>query len=255
MKTVYAIGLILVLSAWIFSSSCVYTTVPVAQTYQETQYRTETTSEKYTENVTTIHPNSGEYELPCYFTWHTSTFNYYGYDIPDWAAYDNISLRLTLWPQLQPEPAVLRVFDMSKTGQIPSPEPLTSDEPQEQYPNWYLITGTASPSWLQSANTMINQAKLLGAAGDHWPQAGAEPQTIVLKAGKPSNIAIIITGSQNRWNNRATVDVLWTINTIDSREIAGERQVTRRIPYQVQKERTVYQVRQIPFWETLFSRK
>ncbi|MCX6005704.1 MAG: hypothetical protein NTZ34_00360 [Chloroflexi bacterium] len=252
MKVIYQLLLLLTLVCPLFFIACISKEYPVTQNYQETQYKTEITTESYTENQTTVHTESGEYALTSYFNWSTANFYYYGYEIPEAQSYDNISLRLSIWPQLQYEPVMLHVFDMSKTGQIPSPEPLPADETVSTPPDWYFITGTASDTWLKSANTMINQAKLLGATNCLWSQV-ADPQIIILKAGKPSSIAIIITEAQNKWNCRVNLDALWSRNTVDYQPVTKQRQVSKQVSFQVERQRTVYQVRQVPFWETVLS--
>jgi len=252
MKVICQILLLLILLCPLFSIACISKEYPVTQNYQETQYKTEITTESYTENQTVIHVESGEYPLTSYFNWSTANFYYYGYEIPEAQSYDNISLRLSIWPQLQYEPVILQVFDMSETGQIPSPEPLSDADQLTDVPTWYLIKGNASATWLKSANTMINQAKFLGATNCLWSQA-ANPQVLVLKAGKPSSIALIITEAQNKWNCRVNLDALWSRNTVEYLPVTKQRQVSKQVPFQVEVQRTVYQVRQVPFWEIIIS--
>ncbi len=252
MKVIYRLLLLLTLFCSLFSVACISKQYPVTQNYQETQYKTEITTESYTENQTIVHVESGEYPLTPYFNWNAINFYYYGYEMPEAQSYDNISLRLSIWPQLQYEPVTFRVLDMSETGQIPSPEPLPIAEAVSPAPTWYLITGTASNSWLKSANTMLNQAKLLGATNCHWSQV-ADPQIIVLKAGKPSSIALIITGAPNKWNCRINLDAIWSRNTIEYVPVTKQRQISKQVPFQVERQRTIYQVRQVPFWETIIS--
>jgi len=141
---------------------------------------------------------------------------------------------------------------MSETGQIPSPEPLSDADQLTDVPTWYLIKGNASATWLKSANTMINQAKFLGATNCLWSQA-ANPQVLVLKAGKPSSIALIITEAQNKWNCRVNLDALWSRNTVEYLPVTKQRQVSKQVPFQVELQRTVYQVKQVPFWEIIIS--
>ena len=252
MKVIRQIFFLLTLVCPLFFIACISKEYPVTQNYQETQYKTEITTESYTENQTIVTSESGEYALTPYFNWSTANFYYYGYEVPDWPPCDNISLRLLIWSQLQHEPVMLRVFDMSKTGHIPSPEPLPAEEQLPATPTWYLITGTASAQWLKSANTMINQAKFLGATSYLWSQV-ADPQILVLKAGKPSKIAIIITEAQNKWNCRVSLDAIWSRNIVDYQPVTKQRQVSKQVPFQVEQQRTVYQVRQVPFWDTILS--
>jgi len=250
MKVIYKLLILTTLPGLILLTACISKEYPVTETYQETGYRTEMTTEPYTENQTSIQTDSGEFALPCYFNWHTITYHYYGYEIPNSSSYDNISLRLSIWPQLQYEPVMLRVFDMSKTGQIPSPEPLSSEDHSTAQPSWYFFTGSASATWLDTANKMMQQAKFIGATDYLWWRT-YDPQIIVLKAGKPSSIAVIITGPQNTWNSRFNLDVIWSRNNTGYSYVTKQRQVSKQVPFQVERQRTVYKVKQVPFWETM----
>jgi hypothetical protein len=252
MKVIRRILLLVIVTFPFVLSACVSREFPVTQNYQETRYRTDTSTETFTENRTTVKSESGEFPIVPYYNWSTSAFYYYGYEIPDAQSYDNISLRLSVWQQLQHEPVLLRVFDMTKTGHIPSPEPPPAEEVSTAPPKWYFITGIASPTWLLTANTMIYQSRFLGATNYmFWKRE--DPQVIQLEAGQAKDIAIIITGPQAKWNCRVTVDVIWTRNTYDSQTVAAQRQVSKQVPYQVESQRTIYETRQVPFWDTFLS--
>jgi hypothetical protein len=119
-------------------------------------------------------------------------------------------------------------------------------------PDWYLLTGDASAEWLKLANSTINQSKFLGGSEYKWSKT-TDPQIIMLKAGKPRSIAVLVTDVQNVWNSRFTVDVLWTRSSIKQSQSTGQRQVAHQVPYQFQEQRTVYQVKQVPFWEIIFA--
>jgi hypothetical protein len=252
MKVIYRLLLPAALACTVSFAACMSKEFATTQNYQETQYTTETGTELYTDNQTTIQSESGELPLTPYFNWSTAGFYYYGYEIPDAKSYDNMSLRLSIWPQLQYEPALLRVFDMSKTGQIPSPEPLPPEEQLPELPQWYLIKGSASLTWLQSANTMINQSRFLGATNYLFSKS-ADPQIIVLNASRATSIAIIITGPTNKWNCRINLDALWSRDTLKYEAVTKQRQVSKQVPFQVERQRTVYQTRQVPFWEIILS--
>jgi len=76
MKVICQILLLLILLCPLFSIACISKEYPVTQNYQETQYKTEITTESYTENQTVIHVESGEYPLTSYFNWSTANFYY-----------------------------------------------------------------------------------------------------------------------------------------------------------------------------------
>ena len=250
-----------ILAGLLLLTSCVSKEFPVTENYFETQYKTEYETRVSSENQTAIiSTKTGEFALPSYFGWSSSILSfqgssnlyYYGYEIPDSSSYDNIRLRVSIWQQMKAEPAVIRVFDMSKVGQLSSPMPLSADEVLDKIPKWYMIKGTATNSWLEEANSMMNQARFLGGSNYTWSKP-ANPQVIELDAGRADKIAVIVSGPQNKWNAAVTLDALWTLNTLDQHQITTETQVPKQVSFQVQKQRTVYKVRQVPIWELFFS--
>jgi hypothetical protein len=115
-----------------------------------------------------------------------------------------------------------------------------------------FVIGGASTTWLDMANVQINQAKFLGGRTNIWSRP-ENPQVFELDAGKAQKIGIIICGPQNQWNARVTMEGAFTRNTVTYKPVVKERQVTKQVPYEVQKQKTTYQARQVPFWE-IFSR-
>jgi len=239
--------------------SCLAREYPVSQPYSATEYRTETITEKYTDNRTSISAVTGVYELLPVFTWSNQEVYfggvaftwYYAYDIPPTPPYDNIRVRVAIRDQQQYERAVIRVLDMSKAGHIYAPDPVvTADEEQEGNVTWQWFRGKSTITWLDDANTRIGQARFLAARTNLWSQP--DNPVIEADAGKAAKIAVIISGPVNRWNARIAMSVLWTSTTLQTEPVIDERQVTRQVPYTVQKQRTVYEVRMVPFWEELF---
>jgi hypothetical protein len=239
--------------------ACLAREYPVLQPYSVTEYRTEVTSEKYTDNRTSASSVSGEYELLPVFTWSSQEVYfggvaftwYYAYDIPPTPPHDDIRVRIAVRDQQQYERAVIRVLDMSKAGHIYAPNPLvTADESQEGNVTWQWFRGKSTITWLDDANTRIAQARFLAARTNLWSQS--DNPVIEADAGKATRIAVIISGPVNRWNARIAMSVLWTLTTSQTQPVTGERQVTRQVPYTVQKQKTVYEVRMVPFWEVLF---
>jgi hypothetical protein len=232
----------------------------VTENYQETQYKTEYSTETYTDNQSTNHPVSGEYTLPCYYVWHSPniSFNdstgisYYGYEIEEYPHHDNIHLRISFWPQLQNEPAIMRVFDVSKTGQLSSPDPQPEVDSLDDSVQGYVIKGNSSSAWLKSANSVIRNAKFLGGSNYIWSKE-ENPNTVLFDAGTAKSIAIIFSSLTNRWNGQVTVDILWTKDNVEYQQVTRERHVANDIPYQVQKQRIVQMVKQVPFWESIFT--
>ncbi|MBN1376340.1 MAG: hypothetical protein JXA01_09305 [Dehalococcoidia bacterium] len=260
MKVIYSSALLLITFCTVFYTACVSQEYPVTENYEETQYKSELTSETYTENQTSLLTDSGEFALASYFKWSSSGLSfsgirnvyYYGYEIPEADLYDDIRLRVSVWQQLQQETARVSIFDMSEAGHIESPEPTSEGMAPEELPQSYLITGSASITWLKSANSIINHAKFLGGTGYLWSKP-ADPQIFYLDAGKASSIAVIVSGPINKWNGSVNLDVLWNHTATSRHTVTKERQVTRQVPYQVEHQRTVYKVKQVPFWEIVSS--
>lgn len=232
--------------------SCVNREYTLTQDYTVTENKTENITESYTENETYMSISSGEFELPSFNSWGVSNFYYYGYDVPDWDLYDNISLRIVIPAPPQYEPESITVFDMSKPGHISYPEPpiVGEDTTTDETAN-YFITGTASHNWLKAANSALVQAKFLGAKTNLWSN-GNDPQTIELDAGKASKIAIIISDPQYKWNTYLRLFVRWTASTPAYHPVTRERIVQNQVPYQVVRQRTYYQIKSVPIWETFF---
>ncbi|MGA2367350.1 MAG: hypothetical protein ABSF74_02100 [Dehalococcoidia bacterium] len=233
----------------------------MTQDYNATENRTEYITESYTENETYTSVSSGEYELPSFTNWTSFdvTLNnlgnlfYYGYDITDPDNYDNISLKIEIWKPPQYEMESISVFDVTKTGHLSYPEPpIAGEETTTDNTSSYVINGTASNRWLENANALITRAKFLGARTNLWSNQD-NPQLIQLDAGKAQKIGIIISGPGNKWNTTIRLFVLWTINTPVYGPVNKERTVQKQVPYQVVKQRTYYEIKHVPIWETFFT--
>lgn len=260
MKVFYSSAILIVVFCMGLYTACLSQEYPVTENYEETLYKTELSSETYTENETSLHTDSGEFAITSYFKWSSANLSfasvpnvyYYGYDIPGADLYDDIRLRVSVWQQLQQEIARVSIFDMSKTGQIESPLPTSEGMVTEEMPESNLITGGASSTWLKSANSIINHAKFLGGTSYLWSKH-SDPQVFYLDAGKASSIAVIVSGPTNKWNGSVDLDVIWSRTSSSQQTVTTERQVTKQVPYQVERQRTVYKIKQIPFWEIMFS--
>ncbi len=240
--------------------SCVNKEYPLTQNYTVTENRTENITESYTENETYMSISSGEFELPSFNSWTSfdislngsGNFYYYGYDVPDWGL-TIISASKSRYGSTSIRVGKNYGLDMTKTGHISYPEPpLVGEEAATtNETSNYSITGTASNNWLKSANDALAQAKFLGAMTNLWSNLD-NPQVIELNAGKAAKIAIIVSGPQNKWNTYPRLFVRWTASTPFSRPVVRERIIQNEVPYQVVKQRMYYQIKSVPFWETLF---
>jgi len=288
MKTINIMALLLTPILLGLASSCISKEYPVTSSYTETAYRTESVTETYTENETTVDSITDSYELQPFYTWYSqniafngqTNFWYLAYDIPQSPPYDNLRLKVSIWKQLQYESASIRILDMTKGGQLTTPAPAIYGDTGSGQVKWTWITastagttstsssggasdnasgeatgfttGGASTSWLDMANTQINQAKFLGGRTNIWSRA-EDPQVFELDAGKAQKIGIIICGPQNQWNARVAMEGTFTHNTVSYKTVVKQRQVAKQVPYEVEKQKTSYQTRQLPFWE-IFSR-
>jgi len=270
----------------ILASSCVSKEYPVTNAVTETQYRTEYVTEVYTENVTTVDTVTNSYELPLYYSWYSqniafngqTNFWYLAYDIPQWPTYDNLRLTISIWKQFQYESASIRILDMTKSGHLTTPDPAVYGDTETGQIKWTWITpsttgsvsassssssgasedsseetsvtttGGAATTWLDTANVQINEARFLGGRTNLWSRP-EDPQVFELDAGKAQKIGVIVSGPQNQWNARVTLKGAFTRNIVSNKTVNGERQVEKQVPFEVQKQQTTYQVRQVPFWE------
>jgi hypothetical protein len=257
-------GLCLALAAALAAcASCVPRQYQVTRAYEETAYRAETVRETYTENETTTETVTGQYELSPLYTWYSNgiEFNlesnvwYAAYDIPQEPAYDNLRFRLSIWKQLQNEPASLRVLDMTRGGQLTPP---TASQTQDYTEGLFPWTWIKSPgqsvewTWLDQANRQIAQSLFIGGRSYLWSKQ-EDPQVLDLNAGRAKKIAVIICGPEYRWNTRVTALVEWSRTTSISTPVARQRTVEKQVPYQVTRQKTVTETRQVPFWEAVLQ--
>ena len=273
-------------------ASCVSRQYPVTSTYEETAYRTEYVNETYTDNETTSQTLSGQYELAPFYSWFSqyiafsgkTNFWYTAYDIPQSQPYDNIRLKISIWKQPQYESATISVLDMTRGGHLSTPAPAVAGDSGKGQVEWKWITstgsGTTSPfasdsssgsnadsdsnpepasimggvsdTWLDAANIQVNQSQFLGGRTYLWSKE-ENPQVFELNAGRAEKIGIILCGPQYGWNTRVTISATWSQTITSCQPVTRERKVEKQVPYTVQKQKTVYETRQVPFWEGLLS--
>ncbi|MHB8085799.1 MAG: hypothetical protein ACYDHZ_08235 [Dehalococcoidia bacterium] len=233
--------------------SCVNKEYSTTQNYVVTENRTEYVTESYTENETYMAVSSGEFELPSFNNWEWGNACYYGYDVPDADSYDNISLKIEIWKPPQYEPETITFLDVTKTGHLSYPDlPVEGEETSTENTQNYVITGTASNAWLKAANEWLQQSKFLGGKANLWSNQD-NPQVMELDAGKAQKIGILIIGPVNKWNTTPKLFIKWTINYPVYGPVTKVRNVEKQVPYQVVKQRTYYEIKPVPIWETLLS--
>jgi hypothetical protein len=245
----------------IWLPSCISREYPVTQNYEETAYRTEYYNEPFSENISTTQLETPGYELPVYRYWFSQdilfkgvgNFWYYGYDLPEATGDAGARLKIYISPQLQYEQMFLSVFDMTRAGHLEYPDPVgPAGNSEKGLVERLWIKGAATDTWLDSVNLSMGRAKFLGGRSNIWSKPG-DTQIIELDAGQARSVAVLITGPINKWNASFTLYAA-PYGAAENKQMAGERRMSRQVPYQVQKQRTVYELRQVPFWEALLSR-
>jgi hypothetical protein len=255
-----------------------YRTEYVSETYTENETTVETLSGQYE-----LAPFYSWYSQYVAFSGKTN-FWYTAYDIPESPPYDNIRLKISIWKQLQSESATISVLDMTQGGHLSTPAPAVPGDSGKGQVKWTWITGTSSggattfssgsssnsssdsnsdsssdsggsvtiggvsDSWLDAANIQINQALVLGGRTYLWSKE-ENPQIFELNAGRAQKIGVILCGPQNGWNARVTVNATWSRAVTSYQPVTRERKVEQQVPYAVQKQKTIYETRRVPFWE------
>ena len=248
------------------SASCVPAQYPVSETYYETGFVTENRSETYDETVAVIKTVSGEEPLIPYVVWSNPSLKfkgnkfiwYYGYRLPDTGAHTGEKIRIALYKQDYYEYAVISLFDMAPRGQVLQPPIIDTSNPTKPHTvDWTWVTkeddtGTIS-DWLNTANIKFNFARFLGAQSDLWLNRGSA-YSIEFDTRGARDIAVVISAPTIPQNARYSASLVWTDNITENVTRTAERQVPYQVERRVEKQRTVYETRQVPFWETLFSK-
>ena len=247
MKKLTIIFPVIIITLLMLVTSCVTRQVPVVETYQETEYKTEYRTETYTETVNTvISSKQGATYLNLKMKWYTDLLipgfegsgGTYYYDYLIESSHSKNQVEINLSQGAQEQSGVVRVYDLSSTGPIP-PRPT----PFKQY--WLQ---PSEVNWLSNLNTTLSSARLLG---EVYLGSGAGNQ-IVFDANGVGEFGIFAT----TWNAYAirSVRLVWTDEVIGPKTVTGERQVPYQVPYQVEKQRTVYKSETVPFWDAIFGK-
>jgi len=228
-------------------TSCVTRQVPVVETYYETEYKTEYRTEQYTETVNTvISSKQGVTYLNLQTKWYTDVLPYYFegsggtyyYDYVIESFHSKNQVQITLAQNAQEQSGIVRVYDLSAVGPIP-PRPTPFNK---------VFYQPSEISWLNNLNAVLGTAPLLG---EVRLGSGAANQ-IVFDANNIREFGIFAT----TWNAYVirSVKLVWTDEVIEPKTVTGERQVAYQVPYQVEKQRTVYKTETVPFWDAILSK-
>ncbi len=270
------IGMVVVISL-IFTVSCVSKEVPVTETYYETEYRTEYRTESYTatEDVvvktvegsellnTTVQWRSswvylfgGEGDLTCY----------YGYDLSSKEhSRSEIQISLNLQPRLQK--GIIYFVDLTDAcydQSIRYPEILfgwqysiSHKGCQLDQPTWkcapmgscMLDAREYVRQWIDAFNSLAgNSARILVELSVDT----ATESDITLDAKGIKEFAVIVSTTPEV--KPQMVKLSWSDDIVEKQSVTKERQTPYDIPVQVEKQRTVMQVKKVPFWEAIFNK-
>ena len=245
-KSVILFGILTVVSLLLLTS-CVTRQVPVVETYYETEYKTEYRTEPYTETVNTVISSKSGVSYPNLQTkWYTDVLvtgyqgssgtHYYDYVIEP--LHTKSQIQITLSQNAPEQSGMVRVYDLSMVGPIP-PRPTP-------YKKFYY--DPSEISWLNNLNAVLSTAPLLGQI-QLGPGAGSQ---IVFDANNIREFGIFAT----TWDAYMikSVKLIWTDEVVAPQTVTGERQVAYQVPYQAEKQRTVYKTETVPFWDAIFGR-
>lgn len=252
-----------ILSSFVQAVSCVPVKYPLKETYTETVLVTENRTESYEETVPVVTTVSGEEVIAPYIIWSNPSLTfkgnesvwYYGYRLPGIGAHVTEKIRISLLKQDYYEYAVISVFDMSPGGQVLRPPSISPSDPlQPPSVEWQWLNKvddtTGLSDWLNLANIKFNFARFLGGQSDLWLNR-AVAYSIEFDMRGAREIAVVIAAPTTSQNARFTASLLWTDNTTENVTRTVLRQVPYRVERKAEKQRTVYETRQAPFWETL----
>jgi len=237
---------ILIVISLLLVQSCVTRQVPVVETYYETEYKTEYRTEPYTETVNTvISSKQGTTYLNLQTKWYTDVLltgfegsgGTYYYDYVIESSHSKNQVEINLSQGAQEQSGMVRVYDLSSNGPIP-PRPT---------PFKKFFYQPSEIEWLNNLNAVLSAAPLLGEI-----RLGSGVNQIVFDANNIREFGIFAT----TWDFYAirSVKLVWTDEVIGPKTVTGERQVAYQVPYQAEKQRTVYKTETVPFWDAIFGK-
>ena len=248
MRKLGMLGSVLMVALLPCAMSCVTVAVPEIETYYETEYRTEYKTETYTETVdAVVESQEGKKYIRPQIKWHTDVVvpgfegsggtYYYGYQL-DTSGHSRTQVAVHISPGAQQQKGMIRVYDLTGIGQIP-PRPT----PYKQF--WYQ---PEELNWLSLLNYTLSTARVLG---EVRTGAGMDDY-IVFDANGVMEFGILAT----TWHSYAITSVKFTLvdEIIGQKTITREKQVPYQVPYQVEKQRTVYKTEKVPIWEAILGR-
>jgi hypothetical protein len=242
MKKLTIIFILFVMIMPLVATSCVTRQVPVVETYTETEYKTEYRTESTTETVNTvISSKEGTTYLNPLMKWYTDVLlagfggegGTYYYDYVIMSSHSKNQVQINLSSNTKYDNGEIRVYNLSGIGPIP-PRPT---------PFKKFFYQPSEVDWLNNLNTVLSTAPLIGQV---QLASGAATQ-ITFDASGVTEFGIFAT-TWDAYSIRS-VKLVWTDEVLGTKTVTSEKQVPYQVPYQVEKQRTVYNTETVPFWK------
>lgn len=270
--------------------SCVSRETEAVETYYETEYRTEYKTEQYTEMETVVvSVKEGREFLDPVVKWQTGLYfwdsgapltYYYGYQLePDRHPKARVRIEVNR-PQLRLLGYIV-VIDLTGAGQLPpKPEVAPGIFPSPSPEEWRWFDSLA---WLLAEEgRFLGGVRTVEDCADYYPggvgwRLGLKIPGVQITISLVSSVTIpwadkVPCGNDviefdasgvwefaifaNAWHTSpiSTVRLVWRDEVTAQRAVTKERQVAYQVPYQVEKQRVVKQVKKVPFWEAMFGK-
>ena len=238
-----------------FSVSCVEKEMPVTETYYETEYKTEYKTETYTETESVIIETiDGEQEIFNSAGWFSAVLSlrdgagiktHYFHYVIGASEHTRSRVKIVVYPATR---GYIAVYDLTGIGEIyasPTPSQLDLQLLAEQRIAWFRHLN----SILEDKSRLLGSYKqpLSGQIDEHISNE------ITFDVNEIKEFAIF-TDTRPQDNVIKSVELSWSDDIVEKKAVTKERQVPYEVPVQVEEQRTVMQMKKVPFWEAIFSK-
>jgi hypothetical protein len=275
------IGLLFVMViSFIFTVSCVSKEVPITETYYETEYKTESYTEIVKEGEDELKPEiHWDCELMQILEQHpelcdgSETFQgvwYLGYKLPK---HSSSKVIIQTWDNSSRN-RMVSANNVTTAGYTIKPpickslyttyiSPGTQGYKEWRSPNVFPYEERAFNEWLGQFNTKIPDSELGSQFSCTCPtiRGCVDDKKLEYQFDTTgvNSLEIIIAGKEfsiDYFGNISFPETIGIAGPIKSIKLYWSDEVTkqRQVPYQVEKQRTVMQTKQVPFWEAIFSK-
>lgn len=248
-KSLSVFVVLAVLGLLLIQPACVSKEFPVMETYEDVEYKTEYKTETYTEVVkTVIEVGKGRNSLLPVSKWFNSLYYweykpirstyYYGYFIGP-VPYPKSEVVIHLSKGVRSYEGIIKVYDLTGVGQIP--------QQPTSFSQWGPVFSYDQARWTVDFNRVLTNARVLG----ETVMGPGAPEDITFDSRGVWEFAVLV----NSYFDHAIyyAELYWADETVKDEVVTKQRQVTQQVPYKVLKQRTVTEVRKVPFWDALFS--